>query len=233
VMRALGSISPTQSKAARTYLSWTQEVLAKAAGVGRSTICTFEDGEGIRRDSVAKIREAFEKHGIEFIEGDGVKRRDLSGIIYRGQEVFYNDMLETAKEHGGDVYCIVKSQELLIQIFGDPYAEDFDRLNTLAKKASMKCLVTQAQALSVDLPSIQFRKAFTRPLSPYSYFGYGNKYAHVVQEGRGEFIFAVFNLIHVAHDYRSSFLSAWELAEPIRVQPQSTPKDHGKVFIGA
>jgi transcriptional regulator with XRE-family HTH domain len=62
------------SRAARGLLDWSQEQLAQRAGVGLSTVRTFESDGEIRRSNVAAIRAAFESVGVEFI-ARGVRRR--------------------------------------------------------------------------------------------------------------------------------------------------------------
>jgi transcriptional regulator with XRE-family HTH domain len=59
-----------QSRAARALLGWSQADLAKAAGLGVSTVRNFEKG---RSDPYSRnleaIRSALEEAGIEFIAG--------------------------------------------------------------------------------------------------------------------------------------------------------------------
>jgi transcriptional regulator with XRE-family HTH domain len=62
------SIDPTQSRAGRGLLDWSQKKLAKKAGVGESTVRDFEKG---RRDplpeNLSAIRRALEDAGVRFI----------------------------------------------------------------------------------------------------------------------------------------------------------------------
>jgi hypothetical protein len=76
------SILPTQSRAARGLLDWTQTDLAKAATLGLSTVKNFE---GSIRDTtpanLLAIIRALEAAGIEFIpakngKGIGVRLRE-------------------------------------------------------------------------------------------------------------------------------------------------------------
>lgn len=66
------TISPAQCRAARGLLEWSQDELAKAAGVGLSTVRDFEKG---RRQPIANnmaaIRSALEKAGLDFIPENG------------------------------------------------------------------------------------------------------------------------------------------------------------------
>jgi ribosome-binding protein aMBF1 (putative translation factor) len=62
---------PEQCRAARGWLAWSQEELAKRAKVGLSTV---KDFEGRRRtpiaNNLAAMRRALEAAGIEFTNGD-------------------------------------------------------------------------------------------------------------------------------------------------------------------
>lgn len=67
------TVIPTfqQVGAARELLSWTQERLADASGVARSTIEAFEQGKSKpQRATMLKIVDAFELRGIVFTNGD-------------------------------------------------------------------------------------------------------------------------------------------------------------------
>jgi transcriptional regulator with XRE-family HTH domain len=65
-------MSPEQCRAARGWLAWTQQELAKRAGVGLSTVRDFEKGERTPiANNFAAIRRAIESAGIEFTDEDG------------------------------------------------------------------------------------------------------------------------------------------------------------------
>jgi transcriptional regulator with XRE-family HTH domain len=69
-------ISPGQCRAARALLNWTQDELARKVGVALRTIRDFENS---RRQPLkvvrASIQQAFEQNGIEFLDGDGLRRK--------------------------------------------------------------------------------------------------------------------------------------------------------------
>ena len=70
--------TPAQCRAARGLLDWTQDELAKAAGVGVVTVRQFEAGRAEPRGStLAVLLQALEAAGVEFTNGDapGVKLR--------------------------------------------------------------------------------------------------------------------------------------------------------------
>jgi transcriptional regulator with XRE-family HTH domain len=80
MMMEAGSMAVTaaQVRAARGLIAWSQTDLAKAAGVGKSTVADFERGvrEPIKNNLLAMER-ALEEAGVSFTNGDepGVKLR--------------------------------------------------------------------------------------------------------------------------------------------------------------
>jgi transcriptional regulator with XRE-family HTH domain len=65
-------ITPSQCRAARGLLDWTQQDLANAARIGVATIRLFE-GEATesRPATLAMLRRTFELAGVEFIDENG------------------------------------------------------------------------------------------------------------------------------------------------------------------
>lgn len=65
-------LSSEQCRAARALLGWTQEQLADASRVSRSTIASFERNERQPTEAnVAMLRLAFERAGLEIIDENG------------------------------------------------------------------------------------------------------------------------------------------------------------------
>jgi len=62
-------MTPEQCRAARAWLDWSQEALAKASSVGISTVRDFEAGRREpTRNNLAAMRAALEKGGVSLIE---------------------------------------------------------------------------------------------------------------------------------------------------------------------
>ncbi len=62
---------PIQCRMARTALTLGVKELAQLADVSTNTISRFEAGEELKPRTVAAIRAALEKAGVEFIEENG------------------------------------------------------------------------------------------------------------------------------------------------------------------
>jgi len=75
------AITPSQCRAARGLLAWSQDDLADAVDMSVNSISMFELGDRTPHESNRqKIREAFEKAGVIFIDrtpdaGPGVRLR--------------------------------------------------------------------------------------------------------------------------------------------------------------
>jgi transcriptional regulator with XRE-family HTH domain len=59
-----------QCRMSRIALGWGVRDLAKAAGLGVATVARFERGDTLRPDTVAALRETFEREGLVFIDAD-------------------------------------------------------------------------------------------------------------------------------------------------------------------
>ncbi|WP_026607095.1 helix-turn-helix domain-containing protein [Methylocapsa acidiphila] len=63
---------PSQCRAARALLDWTQPKLAEAAGLGLSTIVDLErQRRAVSAETLSTIRTALESAGVEFIAENG------------------------------------------------------------------------------------------------------------------------------------------------------------------
>jgi transcriptional regulator with XRE-family HTH domain len=63
-------ITPSQCRAGRALIDWTQPELAKASGLGISTVVDFErERRRVSDDAVSAMRSALERKGVEFTNG--------------------------------------------------------------------------------------------------------------------------------------------------------------------
>ena len=80
--KAFSLMTPSQCRAARALLDWTQSDLARSAEVGEVTLRQFENGVTEPRRAILRaFRDALERGGVRFIEpnkggGPGVRLRE-------------------------------------------------------------------------------------------------------------------------------------------------------------
>jgi DNA-binding XRE family transcriptional regulator len=71
-------MQPVQVKMARAALGLSPEDLAKQAGVDGAAVSALENGQEVEGDVVSALNLFLSTHGIELIEGDGVRARASS-----------------------------------------------------------------------------------------------------------------------------------------------------------
>lgn len=76
-----GMLSPEQCRAARAWLNWSQDELARRAQVGLSTLKDFETGKRVPvRHNLAAIRAALEASGMEFTSDSEEAAAGITGV---------------------------------------------------------------------------------------------------------------------------------------------------------
>lgn len=67
-------LSPEQCRAARAWLEWSQEELAKRASVGLSTVRAFEKGDRVPiKNNLDALTAALQAGGVTPVHADGGK----------------------------------------------------------------------------------------------------------------------------------------------------------------
>jgi DNA-binding transcriptional regulator YiaG len=73
----IAPMTPEQCRAARAWLNWPQDALAKAASVGVSTVRDFEAVRRVpTRNNLAAMQAALEAAGVSFVNNE--KERGIS-----------------------------------------------------------------------------------------------------------------------------------------------------------
>lgn len=146
-------LTPSQIRAGRALLDWSQERLAQAAGVGLSTV---RDYEKERRGGVAgglkALRQALENEGIVFIpsEGDhgpGVRLiARVPNVLRRPRELGECQALLVLVEWRGHEIELVVTQEVLEDLgrcelhSGAEYVTLFDQHRATILKAAARVI---------------------------------------------------------------------------------------------
>lgn len=83
LLSTVPAINPSQCRAARGLLGWTQSDLAREASLSKTSIVQFETAvTGCRGETLRSIGDAFARYGIEFMPPFGVNRRAMSCRIF-------------------------------------------------------------------------------------------------------------------------------------------------------
>lgn len=72
-------LTPSQSRAARAWLEWSQEDLSARANVSLSTVRDFEKGKRTPiKNNLEAIFRAFADEGVSFVNGPDGKARGIT-----------------------------------------------------------------------------------------------------------------------------------------------------------
>ena len=216
-------ISPSQVRAARGLLSWTQQDLADAANVGVSSIKIFEKAEEKtdnklkipRADLINQLRDTLEGSGIQFLEGDGVKRRCETTRVYKGSDAgdkFFDEMLKAATENDDSILAFFKSQDDLTKYSGEPRRTNLERLNKLHEVVDIKCLVAQPNALFIPTPQFEIRPVPKCAISQISFFVYGDKFAWLDMNAYLDMTIIAIHESTMTLDLTKVFMNYWDHA---------------------
>jgi len=213
-------VSHKQIKAARAHLGWSQPQLAYHAGVGITTVRVTELGSIPRGDTLNKIRMAIESRGIEFTENDGIRVRNNEVRVFSGpdsREMFFDDMLRTVREQGGEIITTIETQDKFLHVCGLPHG-NHDKIKQLSELAHVKCLLSQISPPSPFPSSFHFRTIHRNYIGPSYNFVYGDRNVRVTSGGMEGFLFTMTTSTTYAQAWRQHLLSLWDLATPFMIQ---------------
>ena len=224
------AISASQIRAARGMLNWSQPRLAEESEVGITTVRKLETKEIQHRSSFAlKVREAFERAGLEFIEPNGVRYSDKLITYYEEADScdkMFEEIIQTVRDKGGDVVFEIRSSQLFNAMCSNK-RDDFARLARLAENALVKCLISDVEHIPVSIPSVQLRVLNKVYLGPISFVVYGNKLAVIAVGANGNIEFKVLNWAGFSDQHKGHFMAHWPNATPALISAQHILKQGG------
>lgn len=210
-------LTARQIKVARALLDWSQEDLSEACGLSIATIRKLELGFiSPRHSTTSVIRETLERAGVEFLDGDGARRRAEDIVTYKGASgirSFIDDITDTVRRSGGDVFLICPVYDGLLGLC----TKHFEALLSLNASTTIKCLHTEVIDLCLSTPRFEHRFISRQYVDPLPFCVYGNKLALIVSGANTEVKVVVMGSTVAAQASRRQFYSMWEKATPLAV----------------
>lgn len=135
-----------QIAAAITLSGLTREALATEAHVGRNTIDRIiNETAACREDTIRKITDVLEEHGVEFLPGEGVRRKPTIVDILTGREglqQFFNGVHEFTSQNGGEIMMFGIDETTFIETITPEFSKDYLKRMTYVsrKRGDLKVL---------------------------------------------------------------------------------------------
>ena len=174
-------ITIRQIDAALGLLGLSRSTFAGEMGLNKSTFNSYFTGKAaIPSDRLGEIQKWFERAGIVFTEQGGVNPNTSDIITYedkQGFQSFMDDVYETAKTEGGDIYLFNSSPRLWHEWLGEEWYEMHSkRMKTLGDKINVKITVEEGD--DVLILKTAKHKWFPKGLSKNKiFYAYGSKLA--------------------------------------------------------
>lgn len=213
-------ITGSQIRGARGLLDWSQDNLAEISRVSRRTVQLIESDFPARSNNLRKIQQTLVDHGVEFLQGHGVKLRTKGFQDFTGPESsdeFFDHVQKTIKERGGDLICMISELDILTKVVCSSGLTNIERLERVQKIATVKCLVDERLKPSFTIPAFEVRLLPDEPtIIPISVFAFGNQWVGAfMDDDKANFTFVIFNKAMLAHRCQDYFLPRWHEAKTL------------------
>lgn len=206
-------ITLEQIRAARALLKWTQKDLAGHAGLNDDQVHNFEGGRSRSLEVLEAIYQAFVTNGIEFTDGEGVRKKTGGIKVLEGRHGFINfldDVYATMKAHGGEINVTdVADQEFI------KYAGDYDEMH-VKRMGALKNFVSRSLSAEKDyvkrVDYSEYRWLPKEEFGPVPFYQYAHKLAMIIFEEPYAKIF-ILESSEIAESFRIKYMSMWERAK--------------------
>ncbi len=171
-----------QIRAARALLDWSQSDLADKADLSQTGIARIENGTNRPNTStLEKIKAAFEGADIEFLGGNGLRKRTGEIKVYKGAEgfrAFMDDVYAKARDMGGEICLFNGVPPYFHKWLGEEwYAQHSVRMNAIKDKFTFKIIVKEGEELFIAGNFAEYRWFPKELFKEKTFYAYGNTLA--------------------------------------------------------
>jgi transcriptional regulator with XRE-family HTH domain len=168
-------ITGRQIRAARSLLEWKADDLARKAGLTRVTVSKIEsDHVQPQERTLASILSVFDKHGVEFLEDEGVKIRKQQIRVFSGKagyRQFLDHIYETLKDNGGRIRQFNLSDANNLA-FADDYGQShLIRMETIEELDAKVLTLEGDTAFPASYCTYRWLDRTNKALSPFYVYG--------------------------------------------------------------
>ena len=217
--------SGKQIRAARILADWGAEDLAKKVGLSRVTIQNIEHGVNKRPklETMEKIVAAFHEIGVEFTDGDGVRRHVTDVRVFEGIDGFsrfYELVYSHLSEHGGQA-CVCGSSSSQFSKYRSNADTHRARMAELAKQRpdfSMRFLAEEGDTNMPNTSYASYRWMPRENFPPVAFYSFGEYKAEITFSVENPPLIILVKSASISASYRKFFDFMWNNAKEIPKQ---------------
>lgn len=201
-------------RAARAILDMSQADAAKLLGIAPNTLSKIESGQADPPASrIQEIQDYYERLGIEFTDGEGVRKRQSYIHRYNGVEGFrdfMDDVYETSKKYGGEL-CLFNTQPSLWPKYlgREWYDMHAERMGKLIPRIKVRIAIREDDD-SFIFPIAEYRWIPKDRWKDKTFYAYGAKLALMNFKGDTDIEILVIDEGEFADSFRTLYEMAWE-----------------------
>jgi transcriptional regulator with XRE-family HTH domain len=216
-----------QIRAARALLNWSEEDLASATGIHLSSIKDVESNLSIPcQTTLLSIQDTFEKAGIEFLLGNGVRPRKQPVMMLHGVGAYWallDDITKTLAESGGEVCVLGMDEARVAQALDHDPLEGGEKLSryvmSLQKNRLRSRSIIKTGDTNIMAPISWYRSVSEDYFAPQPLYIYANKVG-ILHLGP-PFKAIIYDNPEIAAALRKTFNFIWDHAEPLQILRQT------------
>ncbi len=204
-----------QIRAARALIGWSQSDLADHADLSQTGIARIENGTNQPNSTtIEKIRAAFDKVDIEFIDNSGVKKRTSEVRTLRGTDgfkAFLDDIYEVAKTEGGELCLHNAKPENWYDLVDKDWYHSIHAKRMIEIKDNIKVKITAGEGDWTFIGSefAEYRWFPKKLFNDQSIYAYGPKLAFI-SFNKNDSTIQILDNREFSEGFRVLFNSAWE-----------------------
>ncbi len=207
-------ITANQLRAARALLDVSQTAIAQTIGVSANTISNIEKGlNNPSHDTLLRIQNYFEMNGVEFTDGEGIKRHQEKVISYEGTDgfrKFMDDVYEVASTQGGEICLMNAKPDNWIKWLGKEWYDRHTlRMQSIVKKINFKVTIRHGDYNFIGGKHSEYRWISEDLWNEQSFYAYGDRIGFLNFEEDSLQIF-VLKQKQFTDSYRKLFNIAWD-----------------------
>jgi transcriptional regulator with XRE-family HTH domain len=219
------TITTAQIRGARGLLDWSQSELSRRTGISTTSIGNIESGHTQAREStLALIRTAFERSGVDFIGMDGVRLQNDFMQTFTGPEgfrEFMDHLYDTAKTQGGEIVLFNAHTELWYKWLGEEWFKMHSkRMADLGDKISFHITSPASEQTFISKDFAEYRWFPEDLFSKRALYAFGNSIAFVNFEDNNVSVI-VLKQSDFSNAFRVLFNVAWD---KVALRPDTAEK---------
>lgn len=210
-------LTAKQIKAARAMLDWSRAELSAMSDVSEANIVRLEAGGDARSDTLKKLGNAFESHGVVFTQTGGIEPARPELRTYAGADGlrhFFDDVYEVIKDRGGEVVITGFHEDVYAEILGEDYVRMHVSRMSKLKNYTMRCLIEEGDMNFVADGYCEYRWSRKQEFRPVPFYIYGNKLALIQLEVPVDApMIVIIQSAAISDAFRAQFDGMWRSAK--------------------